>query len=41
MVFGPNIQKYPQIDPHAHVELLKTVALAPTVPIFNRLCIRN
>ena len=41
MVFGPNILKHPQIEPHAHVELLKTVALAPTVPIFNRLYIRN
>ena len=41
VVFGPNIPKYPQIDPHAHDKLLKMVALAPTVPIFNRLCIRN
>ena len=41
MNFGPNIPKYPHIDPHAHVELLKTVALAPTVSIFNQFYIRS
>ena len=41
MVFGPNIPKYAQIDPHAHDELLQTVAPAPTVPTFNQLYIRN
>ena len=39
--FGPNIPKYSQIDPHAHDDLLKTVALAPTVPILNRVYVRN
>ena len=42
MVFGPNIPTYPQIDQiDAHNALLKMVALAPTVPIFNRFYIRN
>ena len=36
MVFGPNIPKYPKIDPHVHDEHLKTEALAPTVQIFNQ-----
>ena len=39
MVFGPDIPKYPQIDPHAHDECLKIVDLAHMVRTFNRLCV--
>ena len=39
IVFGPYIPKYPHS--RAHNERLKIVALAPTAPIFNWLCVKN
>ena len=34
-IFGPGVPKYPHIDPQVREELMKMVALAPTVPLFS------